>query len=163
MFHLHFRAVVLLQIECAVQSGQKGVSEAYSTQALDTFLAPLTREELQKYEATCWKEAARHHEVENEVAVPFVSAGPASTTSSALTPYKQQGMERGTSTGVHRGGAVAPFSFGVANWRRDAIRIGAFLLLAILLRFTWGPLARALKSALQVARGAPARQRTLAL
>ncbi|CAJ1988480.1 hypothetical protein conserved [Leishmania donovani] len=162
-FHLHFRAAVLLQIECAAQSGRKHVFAAYNTQVMDAILTPFTREELQKYEATCWQEAARHREVESVVAVPFVSAAPASTVSSALAAYKQQGTQRGTSTEARRGGAVAPSSSGMANWRHDAIRILAFLLLAVLLRFAWGPLARALKSVLQVTRAAPARQRTLAL
>lgn len=162
-FHLHFRAAVLLQIECAAQSGHKHVFAAYNTQAMDAILTPFTRGELQKYEATCWQEAARHREVESGVAVPFVSTAAASTMSSALAPYKQQGTQWGTSTEVRRGGAVAPSSSGMANWRHDAIRILVFLLLAVLLRFAWGRLARALKRLLQITRAAPARQRTLTL
>ncbi|CAJ1008256.1 hypothetical protein Q4I28_003569 [Leishmania naiffi] len=164
-FHFHFRAAVLLQIECAALSGHnKHVFAAYNTQALDSILTPVAREELKKYEVTCWQDAARHREVESVAAAPFASVAPVSTTSTVLAPYKQQETQRGTSLGMSRGGAVTPSSSGMANWRRDAIRIGALLLLlAVLLRLVSGPLARLLKRALQVARAAPAHQRTLTL
>ncbi|KAG5479329.1 hypothetical protein LSCM1_04585 [Leishmania martiniquensis] len=163
-FYLRFRAAVLLQIECAAQSGHhQHISAAYNIQALDAILSPLTREELQRYQVTCLQETARHREVKSAGAAPFAPTGPFSRTSTALVPCKQQGTQRNTSTEVGRGGAVIPSSSGVANWRWNAIRIGVLLLLVVLLRFASGRLTKAVKSALQMTRAAPARHRILTL
>ncbi|KAG5480092.1 hypothetical protein CUR178_06144 [Leishmania enriettii] len=163
-FRLYFRAVVLLQIECAAQSGHnQHLSAVYNIQALDAILNPVAREELQKYQVTCLQESARHREVLSAVAAPLASTVAPSTMPTALVPCKQQEMQRETLTEAARESAATPSPSRRTNWRWNAIRIGVILLLAVLLRFTSGRFVRALKNALQITRAAPARRRTLTL
>ncbi|KAG5505648.1 hypothetical protein JKF63_04983 [Porcisia hertigi] len=163
-FQHHLRAVMLLQIECAAQSGhQEHVLAAYDMQALNSVLAPAIRDELGKYETTCWQDAVRHRERESGAAAPLASAAPATTLLTKPSPQKDQEMQERTSSEVRRGGVTVPPYPEVRGWRWGVIRMGVLILLAVVIRFASGPLGRALRSSLQVTRVAPPRPRTLTL
>ncbi|KAK7200145.1 hypothetical protein NESM_000064900 [Novymonas esmeraldas] len=158
-FRLHLRAAVLLQMECAALSEHSEHRiAAYDAARLDALITTATRAELERHEVRCWQDAARHRQLASAAAAtPVAPAVAAAAPSTAVVAPKNQEAQRDASA------VTAPSSAGASGWRWHAARIGALLLLALLLRFASGPLARALRRALQATRAAPARQRTLTL
>ncbi|KPI85143.1 hypothetical protein ABL78_5803 [Leptomonas seymouri] len=167
-YRAHLRALLLLQIEAAAQAEHESHKLAtFDVKRLEGVLSCSVSEELVKYEKVCWREAARQRELKTAPA-SLTSSGAAAGEGNALSPPAETATTHTWQSPVAvesgRGpAAVVPRSTGASNWRWHALRITILILLAVLVRFASGPLARALRSALQVTHTAQSRRRTLTL
>ncbi|KPA78108.1 hypothetical protein ABB37_06297 [Leptomonas pyrrhocoris] len=170
-YRVHLRALLLLQIEAAAQAEQETHKlTVFDAERLEDALSSATCEELTKYEKVCWREAARLRELKAAPALPASSGVAAGEKNASSSPSPTAGTtmtHTSQSPGAvesRRGAAAVTSHFaGLSDWRWHAIRISILILLAVLVRFASGPLARALKSALQVTHTAQTRRRTLTL
>ena len=93
---------------------------------------------------------------ENKSAGAYAASSSSTKATTSLTTTVQATQSAAAAAAVSRFG-------GLSNWKWHAVRIGVLVLLAVLVRFTSGPLARALKGVLQVTHTTRSRQRTLTL
>lgn len=166
-FAVHLRTALLLQIECAAQGEHSAhVLATYGGPALEALLSRDAVDSLQRYESACWHDAERRRAASSNAAatVPTAASPTVSTPATTVSPVRQQdaALVR-AATEARRGPAAARAGAGASGWQWHALRIGVLLLLAVLVRFASGPLARALRSLMQSTRAAPVRQRTLTL
>lgn len=169
-FRAQLRALLLLQIEAAAQADHTN----HTLQQLETTSAVVAEAvtgqvyaELLRYETVCWREAARMREAVNDARPSPTTSGapPTSSTAAVSSSAPQQQQQQPGARESQRGGgnaAAGPLA-GASAWRWHAVRLAVLVLLAVLVRFTSGPLARALKAAMQVTHPVQTRRRTLTL
>jgi hypothetical protein len=172
VYQTHLRALLLLQVEAAAQAGHDAhkLAAAFDARVMGEALPAATCEELVKYETVCWREAERVRAVEAASrASPTTNTTTTTFSSSGVVVKEKSAAAVATTTqptsaveGRHTGAVASPFA-GLSQWKWHAVRIAVLLLLALLVRFASGPLARALKSVLQVSHTAQSRRRTLTL
>ncbi|KAL7711454.1 hypothetical protein N2W54_001066 [Lotmaria passim] len=170
-YHVHLRALLLLQIEVAAEAEHAAhtLTTAFDAKKLEEAISISTYEELAKYERVCWREVARVRAAqaapvsspvvttgENKSAGAYAASSSSTKATTSLTTTVQATQSAAAAAAVSRFG-------GLSNWKWHAVRIAVLVLLAVLVRFTSGPLARALKGVLQVTHTTRSRQRTLTL